>query len=309
MFLDPNSFDKSKLFGLDYFREWAHEIANNYLGNGIPPTDSLCKIAQEKGFVPHQVETLAYETNKLIHQKKYASTKDKYHAADFPLADPKEALSRLQSDGGEVKVAVSLPEPKFSRPEDSVDTFYEMFGVRPEAIDKTASVKHELCYATEKTAMLQEKVRDKQILTKIAAESAEMAFIKQAKQHILSGDSLKGRFKALGEVDHFCKHADMGSTYKKPLAKLAYALSKEGLIENTMCKKAMQYFMSKTADQKAPEEWISPNLKSRIVNGTHPLYITLKTFNDYNRNLDIYRERHQLVDDRLRVMKQKVRAL
>ena len=309
MFLDPNSFDKSKLFGLDYFREWAHEIASNYLGNGIPPTDSLCKIAQERGFVPHQVETLAYETNKLIHQKKYASAKDKYHAADFPLADPKEALKRLQTDGGEVKVAVSLPEPKFSRPEDSVDTFYEMFGVKPETIDKTASVKHELNYATEKTAMLNQKINDKHILTKIAAESAELTFIKQARQHVLGGDNFNSRFVALGEVDHFCKHAGAGQDYKKPLAKLAFALGEEGLIERTMSKKAMKYFMDKKADQKAPEEWISPNLKSRIVNGNHPLYITLKTFNDYNRCLDIYKERHQLVDDRLRVMKQKVRAL
>ena len=309
MFLDPNSFDKSKLFGLDYFREWAHEIANNYIGNGIAPTDSLCKIAQEKGFVPHQVETLAYETNKLIHQKKYASAKDKYHAADFPLADPREALKRLQSDGGEVKVAVSLPEPKFSRPEDNIDVFYDMFGVKPESIDKTASVKHELCYATEKTAMLHQKVRDKQILTKIAAESSELSFIKQARQHVLGSDNLNSRFKALGEIDHFCKHAGLGAIYKKPLAKLAYTLGREGLIENSMSKKAMQYFMDKKADQKAPEEWISPNLKSRIVNGNHPLYITLKTFNDYNRCLDIYKDRHQLVDDRLRVMKQKVRAL
>lgn len=309
MYLDPNSFDKSKVFGLDYFREWAHEIANNYLGNGIPPTDTLSKIAHEKGFVPHQVETLAYETNKLIHQKKYASAKDKYHAADFPLADPKEALNRLQADGGEVKVAVSMPTPKFSRPEDDVSTFYEMFGVEQEAIDKTASVKHEMVYATEKTAMLHEKVRDQHVLTKMAAEAAELGFLKQARQHVLAGGESRGRFRALGEVDHFCKTAGLGSDYKKPLAKLAYALGKEGLLEARMCKKAMRYFMDKQADQKAPEEWISPNLKSRIVNGNHPLYITLKTFKDYNRGQDIYKDRHQLVDDRLKIMKQKVRAL
>jgi len=305
MFFDPSTITAPKL-SMEHFREWAGAIANSYLTAGTPPTESLMKIAQTEELTPHQIEVLAGETNKTIHQYKYAKAEDKYFAADFPLADAKLAIGRLQADGGVLKVAVSVPEPQFQR--DEFDPF-AAFGVKEQTMDKTASVKRELKVASIKTASLREKIQDREIMAKFASESAEKAFIKEARQTVLSADTSLERMKQLGNVDHFVKRAGMVASSRKPLAKLAYVLGQEGLLFPQHAQRAVSYFMSKNADQKAPQDLISEWLDCKVINGQHPLYITLKTFQDASHERDLHEERHSLVDDRLRVVHQKIRAL
>jgi hypothetical protein len=303
-FFDLGSFRESNL-SMEHFREWAGEIASSYLKGGAAPTETLCKIAQSEELSPHQIEVLAGEANKLIHTHKYASATDKYMAADFPLADARQAISTL-AIGGETKVAAAMPDPVF---DDELDV-HKAFGIPPEGpMDKTASVKHQLKTASEKLAMLQEKLTDKIYLEKCAADEAERTFIKQARQMVLTGgyDS-SSRMKVLGNLDHFVKCASM--EFARPsLAKLAYVLSKEGMLLPNDASIAMGYFMSKEADCKAPASLISENLKAQVVNGTHPLYITLKTFQDHSTRMTGARERSYIVDDQLKILRQRVRAL
>ena len=305
MFFDPSSFHEPK-HSMDNFQEWAGEIASSYFNAGLEPTECLVKIAQSEELTPHHVHVLATETNKLIHQQKYASADNKYHAADFPLADAKIALARLQTDGGQEKTAVAMPDPVVSRQE--VDPF-EMFGIKEEPMDKTASVRSDLKHHGARAELLGQKLQDQCILTKFAAADAEKAFIKEARQLVLAADNSEERMKTLGYLDHFTKNANMSDISRKPLAKLAYVLSKEGLLEASQAKVAMEYFMSKNADEKAPQALISDYLNARVVNGNHPLYITLKTFQDSSSALDVNKDRYQIVDDRLRCIKQKIRAL
>lgn len=314
MFLDQNSFTKNASYSMDYFKEWSQNIAHDFLNGGDSPTEGLVKIAKEKGFEPHQVQTLAGEVNRLIHQKKYASAKEKYHAADFPLADAKEAINSLQADGGEVKLAVAMPEPKFSRPEDHQSEFHKAFGLEPDTMDKhafqkEASAKFEVKCTFEKTAFLKEKLSEELTLKKYASEAAESNFIKTARKMLVSETSSQQRYENLNDIDDLCKQAGMEEVSRKPLAKLAYACMKEGLMEPGMAKKAMNYFMPKEADEKAPQSLISGSLKSRVVNGKHPLYITLKTVQDCQDSYDITKDRYSLVDDKLRILGQRVRAL
>lgn len=307
MFYDTGSFNEQKI-SMSHFKEWAHSAANDYLSVGETPTESLCKIARQENLVPHQIHTLAGEINKTLHQKKYASAEDKYHAANFPLADAKEAVRMLQADGGEVKLAMAMEEPIF---DDPMPDTYKMFGVEEEGeLDKTASIKRELGSAMEKTALLREKLADSVRMSAMEADEAELRFIKTARQHVLSNSlDASDRMQRLGELDHFYKQAGLIDTAKRPLAKLAYVLGREGLLEKTSASKAFEYWMGKVADQEAPEEWISPLLKAKVVNGQNPLYITLKTFNDKCDRMDLYQDRFQLVDDRLKILGQKVRAL
>lgn len=308
MFYDTGSFSEQKI-SMSHFKEWAHSAANEYLSDRENPTDFLCKVAQQENLAPHQIHTLASEINKTLHQKKYASEENKYHAADFPLANAKEAVQRVQADGGQVKVAMILEEPKF---DDPMPDPHKMFGVEPEGeMDKTASIRHEAKATMEKTALLKERLGDHIRMSAMEADEAELRFIKTAKQHVLehSMDS-SDRMQRLGELDHFYKQAGMIGEAKRPLAKLAYVLGREGLLEKTSATKAFDYWtMDKMADQEAPEEWISPLLKARVVNGQNPLYITLKTYNDKCDRMNLYRDKYQLVDDRLKILKQKVRAL
>lgn len=306
-FFNPSTFHESK-FTMEHYREWANIAANSYLSDHVDPSTSLSKVAQSEDLTPHQIHTLAGEINKLIHQQKYASVSDKYHAADFPLADAGKVIGGLQFNGGEEKVAAILPEPKFAV-EEGPDPF-QMFGVEPEQVSKTATLRHEIRNAHQKTALASQKAGDRATLSKYAADAAERNFIKTARQQVLqSASNTTERVKALGNIGHFCKCAGMADTANPALAKLAGVLMHEGLLEPADGKGAMYYFMGKTADEKAPQDLISPTLQARVVNGKHPLYITLKTFKDRSSALELDRDRNQLIDDRLRISGQYVRAL
>lgn len=303
MFFEPGGFSERKL-SMDYFREWAGQIANSYLNSGVPPTDSLCKIASQEDLTPHHIEVLAAEVNKEIHRIKYASAKDRYFAADFPFADSKKAIALLQSDGGELKVASVMPAPSFK---DNGPDPFEMFKVKPQEMDKTASIRHQLKVASIKGELVEQKLSDELTLNKYATIAAEQSFIKEARQVVLGGSSSASRLRLLGTLDHFVKSAGIAEG-RKPLAKLAYVLGKEGLLEKADCELAVTYLL-KSADCKAPTEMISEGLPGRVVNGNHPLYITLKTLRDKGREGSELVRKDKLVQDSFDLVRQKVRAL
>jgi hypothetical protein len=289
---------------MDHYREWAGEIANSFFNAGALPTGTLVKIAKSEELTPHQVATLAAEANKLIHHHKYANEKEKYFAAEFPHADAKAALKELQLDGGEVKVAGAFVAPKVP---DTGPSPYEMFGIQPEVMDKTAEVKHRLKYASDRSGLLEQKLQDKIYVTKTAAEDASRAFIKEARQHLLDESGSAARMKSLGHFDHFVKCAGF-PVGRKLLAKLAFILMKEGKLEPKPAQAAIAY-LTKEGDCKAPVEMISQNLPANVINGDHPLYITLKTIGDHEADLLRYENDALLTQDKARILKQKIRAL
>jgi hypothetical protein len=303
MFFDTRSFSEPKL-SLETYREWASTIASDYLRNGITPTASLTKIAQSEELTPYQIELLAAEANKLIHTQKYASETSKYHAADFPHADAKQTNQKLAATtSGQVVADVPDPVVKVA----SVDE-HRMFGITPEVMDKTASVRAELMVAQEKVDLLQQKGADRAFLAKTAAADSERAFIKEARQLALGGTSSAERMQILGLVDHFVKTAE--ASFARPsLAKLAYVLGKEGLLWPEHAEKAVEYFLAKEADIKAPSELISPLLPARVINGNHPLYISLKTFRESDDAARMACQRYGLVKDTVESVRQRIRAL
>ena len=303
MFFNSSDLVESK-YSMDHYREWAGEIANSYFNAGALPTGTLVKIAKSEELTPHQVATLAAEANKLIHHHKYANEKEKYFAAEFPHADAKMALKELQLDGGEVKVAGTFTAPKLP---DTGPSPYEMFGILPEVMDKTAEVKHRLKYASDKSGLLEQKLQDKIYITKTAKEDASRSFIKEARQHLLDEGSSASRMKVLGRLDHFVKSAGF-PVGKQLLAKLAFVLMKEGKLEPKSAQAAIEYF-TKEGDNKAPLDMISQSLPANIVNGQHPLYITLKTIGDHEADLLRYENDALLTQDKARILKQKIRAL
>ena len=305
MFLEPSSF-KGRTLDMSYFTEWSGEIANSFFNSGVAPTETLTKIAQSADLTPHQIELLAAEANKEIHKHKYASAEDKYFAADFPLADARKAIASLQADGGKVKVAVELPEPQFKSPSTELDLF-AAFGVEPEIMDKTAGVKQQLKFAAIGGELLEQKHQDRAIMTKMAADAAEARFIKMAREMVVQNDNPTDRFKTLGKIAQFVVSAGMPEGME-PLAKLAYMLGLEGLIHPSKAAEVAKLFR-KQADVTAPEALISKWLPAQIINGEHPLYITLKTFRDHKNMLEDYNTDYKIVQDQLRIVKQKVRAL
>lgn len=289
---------------MESMREWAGEIASSYLKAGMEPTHSLCKIAQVENLTPDQIKVLAAEANKAIHNTKYASVEEKYHAADFPLADASKAIQTLQLDGGETKIALELPPPKL--PE--IDP-YKMFGVEPEVFDKTASVVHELKTAAVRADLLLQKHNDRVEIATHKKQASERTFIKTARSYLLEESGSSARMKMLGALDHLVKVAEQEGVGRRALAKLAALLGREGKLEPAHAKVAINYFLSKEADQKAPQELISENLQARVINGQHPLYITLKTVADNEADLLRFQQERDMVQDKVRILRQKIRAL
>jgi predicted nucleotidyltransferase len=229
---------------------------------------------------------------------------EKYFAADFPLANAKEVIRNLQ--GGTTKIAGAFVDPIIPMTEGP--DAYDMFGVKPEVMDKTASIKHQLKYASEKTALLNQKIEDEIIMKTASLEAGEKNFIKTARAMVLEGYNSNERMQTLGYIYHFTKQAGYQKVGKKLMAKLAYVLAKEGMLEPRHAKVANDFF-TKEADLVAPPELISQNLNVQIVNGTHPLYITLKTVGENEADLLRWNRDADFVQDKARILKQKIRAL
>lgn len=317
MYLDTGSMNQPTVT-MSMINSWASKISEDHLSSGIDPTDGVVKIAEANGLTPHQVEVLSGETNKKIHIEKFAKVDDKYHAADFPLADSREVIRRLQVDSDSEKVASVNCDgdwfgemDKFAMPDPKVDVDWNaLYGVEPETIEKTASANRtELNNEFQKLASMKDAQDEITATAEHAAGSAEVAFIKSARQHALSGLDSNDRLKKLADVAHLAECCDLYPVAKAPLAKLAYALGQEGLVDPRLAQKATEFFMDKKADQTAPDYLISDWLNSRVVNGNNPLVITLKTYADCRERAEAEAQRSNLVDDKVRIYAQKIRSL
>lgn len=308
MFFDTADFKPASLT-MSTLRQWASDVCQSHLQAGSDPTESLCKIAKDHALTPHQVEVLAGEINKTIHTAKYASVEDKYHAAGFPLADSRRALAQLQVGSSEktASARIEMPDPIIGANKNF--DFFGAFQVKEETMDKTASIKKEVSSLMQKVSQETQQARDAAYLAKCASENSEFAFIKEARQMVLPGLDQADRLSRFANVVHAVKCANMYEAAKKPLAKLAFSLAKEGLISEDRAARVMDYLLEKKADETAPQEIISEYLNAKVVNGNHPLLIKLKTYIDARERLECEEQRCNVCDDKNKILGQRIRAL
>ena len=299
-------------------KNWAAGVRDQHLSDGTDPTELLVKISQQQNLTPHQVGVLAGEINKVIHTAKYASAEDKYHAANFPLADASKALAALQIPHESEKFAFEIPDPKFTQEID----YDAAFGVSKEASEeaiqeKTAAqessfFRHDLKTAQMKLARAKQEQDRVAFMTKVSRDEAENDFIKKAHDEVLRGYGQEGRIQNLGTIAHAANCAGLGEVASRPLAKLALALGESGYLDQDKADEISHYLMStmeKKADVIAPEHMISEFMNAKVVNGNHPLLISLKTFKDYDERAMDEANRKRMIDDRHLIFSQKVRAL
>lgn len=310
----PLSFMGQPSLTMSTVKQWAADICSKHLSGGMDPTSELVKCAHDNSLTVPQIEILAGEINKTIHTAKYAQAEDKYHAADFPLASAKAALEQLQAASGSTKTASAsmgvgeyLPDPVFAKPEFD---FNKAFGVTEEVMAKTAGeIAVENKKEFEKVALLRSKQFDAAEMSKHAAEEAEVAFIKQARSIVLDGLNSDDRLKKFGFVLHAVKCAGGFEEAKKPLAKLAFVVGAEGFVHPEQSQEIVDYLMSKKADEQAPQALVSEWLNAKVVNGSHPLVVTLKTYLNSKERAAAEATRFGVCDDKHRIMGQKIRGL
>lgn len=286
-------------------KSWAADVSSRHISDGADPTTELEKVARENALTPHQIEVLAGEINKTIHISKYASAEDKYHAANFPLADAKRAIGSLQISGEKTAgCEESFADPVFA---DKID-IYAAFGVEESV--KTASENPAPSLRDYQNGqLLQQKIADSHLMAKHAVDAAEMSFIKQARAYILSAFDVSERLTKLADVIHAADMANQLSEAIPPLAKVAYSLGAEGYLHPEKAKEVFDYLLEKKADVSAPQGLVSELLPAKVVNGTHPLLITLNTYAKCRKREEEEAHRHSFIDDKVRISGQKIRGL
>lgn len=278
---------------------FAKLAADEYLGkNSSPLNETLTKIATQENLTPHQIEFVAAEANKSVWAKLFAM--DKTASYDFPLADAKQVISSLQQTTTPAQVSAAdldYLSPPTSTKTASFDLFAAM-GIQKEALDKSAAarreVKRELQKRMEKVAQAKEELECRMIVASSAIENLELEFVKSARAMVID-KPFEDRGQAMEKIAEFVGNCGRPEHGRALMKKLSHVLKRQGLM--------------KEADLKAPEQYISDKLPARIINGTHSLYITIKTLYDKYDDRALLGQKYEIVDSSLPVIKEKIRAL
>lgn len=288
-----NYRDKSTL------NTFAKIAADEYLGkNQTPLNDTLKKIATQESLTPFQIEYTVAEANKAVWSKLFGM--DKTASYDFPLADAKAILGGLQVNQSPSEIKGADLDYLSSPVSTKVASFDPMaaFGVQEDTMQKTAAerkdVKRQLQARFEKLSAAKEEIEMQQMINSTAIENLELKFVKEARNMVLEYP-FEHRGEGVEKIAEFLRGCGRAEPARNLMKKLSHIMQRQGLM--------------KTADLKAPEQYISDKLPARIINGRHSLYLTIKTLFD---KYDIHNQlgsRYEIVDSSLPVVKEKIREL
>jgi len=273
----------------------AKTAADSYIKSGKSLTETLKKTASAEGLVPHQVEYVAAEANKMVWAHAYKL--DKKAAYDFPLADPNAILEQSQVKQVE-KVASAdldymLPPGSMTKVANDGQA-YGSFDVEENKNISRRQLKHDLQNRYEKIALAKEDMEARIIVKQATVDKLKEKFVKEARVLIIETPFTE-REAAMEKIAEFVRstgHIELG---RELMRKLASKVTRDGLM--------------KTAGMKAPEEYISEKLPARIINGNHSLFITIDTIVKEEDCLSNMRKNFIIADDTLPVLKEKIRGL
>lgn len=273
-----------KSVDLQLVQEFAKQAASAFLGEtNAPLNDTITKIAASEKLGQDQIELICQEANKLVNTSLFNSSVNKY--TQFELADSSVIL------GGTEKVAHAealhenlANDYRFSPKEDKA--YFTGFTLTKTAGHDGMKVpkKFAVRAGREKVAQMAERLKDDIITYDFLRRGLEKQFVKTARNYLLPY-GLKARRDLFPYISKFCKEAGLSTTSTSNLM---------SLLNNVM---VGQGFIEKAADIKADPELISDNLDARIVNGTHPLYIIVKTIKDADDNKKLFSDRYNIIKD------------
>lgn len=286
----------------DVLKSLSKIAADAYLkGKKTSLAKEIIKIAQQESVTPVQIGFLTAEANQTVWKNLYDL--DKKASYSFKPVDPKEVLDQLQSEGPSMSKQASVHSDYLGAPQGpALDQSWNMsiktYGTMTKTASERKELKHVLQNRLEKMALAQEQLISREITAESMVEVSESEIVKQAKQMIMELP-FEDRPAGLGKIAEVVRATMLPKKKDKEAARLIVKISsllkKHGLI--------------KAADLKAPEQYINSKMPARIVNGRHPLYITIDTLVNRWNELDQIRQGREIVDSSLPVLKEKVRGL
>lgn len=295
----------------DVLNSFAKLAADSYLTKKTPLNTTLTKIAKDESLEPHQVEYVAATANHAVWEKLHGM--DKKASYDFPLADSETIIGKLQTKPKAVIKEASLDylsSPKMQKVASvgSLNTPDATKTIQLDSLDKIAAnkraLKKELQNRFEKCSMAKEEISRKMTVLHSTYELTERDFVKQARTMIMETPFTE-RGAAMVKVAEFV--ASACGQLNQPLSadeillaqglmkKLSTVVQKQGLV--------------KTADLKAPEEYIDMKMPAKIINGRHALYITIQTIKNIRKEYEPLSRGYEIVDSSLPELKEKIRGL
>lgn len=252
------------------FVEWGNQASKNFLEDGVEMNSTISKLAEENDLLPHQIQRVCEIANHRTYSELFKTAKDK--TFKFDMADPAKVIGSLESDVSEKIATDYLSAPKASVQIDAL----KMFGLSE--ISNEPDVRESIKQAGIAIEMMQgaiEELKSRSVALDHQIESERENLYKIAKEMVISGTELMDIWQAARELDGDEKvAADFG--------RMVLRMTREGLMGA-----ANQYLMSKNAEAVS-EELISKRLSAlakptgvRVVNGRHPIMISLNTLADY----------------------------
>jgi hypothetical protein len=276
---------------------FAKLASDEYLSHGVNLNEALKKIAKDEALTPDQIEYVAGAANQSTWAHLFAQ--DKKASYDFPLAKSAEVIQDLQLKP--VATVINDADLDFmSAPKSTKTASFDpmaAMGFLEESMDKTAEkkeLKRILSVRLEKMAALKERLNDDYIMACGAIGDLEEKFVKVARQMIITEEDCD-KPAAMEKIAEFVANSGDHNLGRDLLKKLSHVLVRQGIM--------------KQADLKAPAQYISDQTPARHVNGTHALYVTIKTLfekKDYASNI---LNRYEIVDSSLPMVQEKIRAL
>lgn len=293
----------TKTASLDVLKEYAKHASHNFMGKDkVPLTHTIQKTAQVENLSPEEISIVCQEANKAVHSHMFKTAEDKY--VDFEIADPNVIVSNLEKSIQKT-ASVNHYDAAFdavfgkTASENEISSDFDLAPGEQNAYQNDFQFSQTAGHDGLKTpqehidkiAMAHAKNELEQniddiIMIESSIDGLKKEFVKVARNQMLSS-SLHERPQQFGYIAKFCKEAGMVDKQINEMIDLtAHVMYKQGLLE-------------KTADLKADAQYISDNLDARVVNGTHPLYITIKTLVDKETRREALLDRHNLIKTRL----------
>lgn len=270
----------------------AKVASNKYLSDKAPLNTSIQKLAEENGLNPHQVARVAEMANHETHAALWNSEADKTKVA-FDVADPKKITTKEPKASGPVGARAAGRE--VPKKVDRGPSTAEMFGVKPGDVHHGMGDlpdKKKVVIIIEKTASEKSIVRDDLIKLAMMNEHEEKNLAKLVKQAYL-GHGIK-----LPDIYAYACSEGYGEVAQEYLPKIAEQLQKE----------TARAELLKIA-WKAPEELINFDAPMTIVNGAHPILISLDTLLKYRNDIQQFTGRMSRINDDVTILGERLREL
>lgn len=255
------------------FVEWGHQASRDFLEDGVAMNSTIAKLADEHDLAPQQIQRICELANHRTYAELFKSAKDK--TFKFELADAEKVAGLLETDVEKTE-AEYLGAPKCAR---TIDV-KGIFGLQSISNESDVAEKIKQAAAGLETiaaAQTELKSRLVDLNEKFAAEGERLYGL--TKQMVLDGVGLESIWDAARRLPE-------GEKLAADFGWIAARMCEEGIFGAKL-----QYLLKQA--EAVDAELISKKLSDlarptgiEVVNGRHPIMVSLNTLADYRAQRD-----------------------